>query len=164
MPLWRKAARCHCRCQTERLFALLPEVGWPWELAAAGWRATRRSSPALLLLSATQRSGLTSLLLLHGGRRRRRLHTARCRHRWLLLPPRLAVALQLPPAAWGATLLLLSGGVGAGAAAACSLAMLQSAGKISFSPCLLDFPIPRRRSLSSFIPPVSDSATAAVYV
>ena len=77
---------------------------------------------------------------------------------------RLAAALQLPPAAWGATLLLLPGGVGVGAAAACSPAMLQPAGKISFSPCPFDFPIPRRRSLSSFIPSVLDSATVAVYV
>ena len=84
--------------------------------------------------------------------------------------------LRLPPADWRpcscrlqpggnvAAAVLLPGSVGVGSAAACSPAMLQPAGKISFSPCLLDFPIPRRRSLSSFIPPVSDSATAAVYV
>ena len=84
--------------------------------------------------------------------------------------------LRLPPADWRpcscrlqpggnvTAAVLLPGSVGVGSAAACSPAMLQPAGKISFSPCPLDFPIPRRRSLSSFIPSVSDSATVAVYV
>ena len=58
---------------------------------------------------------------------------------------RLAAALQLLPAVWGATvllLLLLPGGVEVGAAVACSPAVLHSAEKISFSSYPPYFPTP----------------------